>query len=573
MAGLASGQSRIPASQQFAAIAYLRWRLFANSFRRKGGKGELVARLLVYPILLVFIIGPALGAGFGSWAAAANNHLGVISGVLWGITLLQMFISVNLSQPGLSFEPSSLIRFPVTFTRYLIVRLFLGLLSPATVIGTAALLSAALGVTVARPNLGWIAFSAAAALSLTNMLFIRMVFAWVDRWLSTRRAREIFTGFIILFSIGIQWANVTFNPGFNSRRHDLAESKRKLAVLMHLYHSCEAALAHFPPGAAGSAVIGFARGATLTAILDVQVILVFGALFLAVFAWRMNREYRGETFSDPGSIATPKEVLAEGRSAAKLESMATPVSGAGQASRFAEDFRACLYKEWIYVRRNTAQLYGMLAPLAMVFLFAGKIGSTTQGSLWTFPGAIAYATLGVAALSYNAFGLDAEGVQFYFLAPVRLRTVVLAKNVFSFAISALELLLVYVVLSYIAKPPSPMLLAETTCWLVFAVLLNVTVGNMRSIISPKKQDPSKMGRGRTSQMSALISLAVILLVGATGAGAILLGDYLRQPWLPLGILLVLAIAAAAFYAVGMRNLDALATRNQETMIEELCKAA
>ena len=52
----------IPASQQFAAIAYLRWRLFANSFRRKGGAGELVARLIVYPIGFGFLVGPTVGA-------------------------------------------------------------------------------------------------------------------------------------------------------------------------------------------------------------------------------------------------------------------------------------------------------------------------------------------------------------------------------------------------------------------------------------------------------------------------------------------------------------------------------
>jgi hypothetical protein len=103
--------------------------------------------------------------------------------------------------------------------------------------------------------------------------------------------------------------------------------------------------------------------------------------------------------------------------------------------------------------------------------------------------------------------------------------------------------------------------------------MNVTVGNMRSIVSPKKQDPSKMGRGRTSQMSALISLGVILLVGAVGAGAILLGDWVRQPWLPLGVLLLLVVVAASLYAAGMKNLDTLAQRNQETMIEELCKAS
>ena len=86
----------------------------------------------------------------------------------------------------------------------------------------------------------------------------------------------------------------------------------------------------------------------------------------------------------------------------------------------------------------------------MVFIFASKAGTGFHASLWTFPAAIAYSTLGIAALSYNAFGMDAAGIQFYFLAPVRLRTVLLAKNLFTFAISAFEVLIVFVVLSYIA---------------------------------------------------------------------------------------------------------------------------
>jgi hypothetical protein len=45
------------------------------------------------------------------------------------------------------------------------------------------------------------------------------------------------------------------------------------------------------------------------------------------------------------------------------------------------------------------------------------------------------------------------------------------------------------------------------------------------------------------------------------------------PWLPVVVLAALAVGAAALYRAGLTGLDALASKHQETMIEELCKAS
>ncbi len=572
-AGLrAAGLKPISAAQQFRAIAYLRWRLFVNGFRRKGGAGELVARILVYPIGLLFVIGPALGAGFSAYGAVAYHHFDLLAVIFWAITLLQIFVSINLSAPGLSFDPEALIRFPLTFSRFLVVRLFLGLLSASTIIGTAALLAAAVGITVARHDLAPIAFAAAVLLAVTNTLFVRMVFAWVDRWLSTRRARELFTGVVILSSIGIQWVNVTFNSGFNHR--DPAAQRRKVAAAVRFYHATQSITNRFPAGLAGVSVGNVARGAAGYAMANLVAILLFALLFLAVFAWRMQREYRGENLSDSGSFAQPMGMLPAvaraPRGAAGI--VERPAQLTGQSAR-SSALAACFQKEWIYVRRNTSQLYGLLAPLAMVFLFAGRMGNQFARSGWTFPAAIAYSALGVAALAYNAFGLDAGGVQFYFLAPVPLKTVLLAKNLFSFAIAALEASVVYVVLCFVASRPPLAVTVSTLCWLAFAVLVNVTVGNMRSITAPKKMDPSKLSRGQASQLSALMSVGIMIAMAGLGFALIAGGAYLHQPWLAAPVLAVMAACACAVYVVGLNNLDALAYRNRETMMEALAKTS
>ena len=573
MAGLSGMHDRvltpITAGQQFRAIAYLRWRLFANGFRRKGGKGELVARIIVYPVGLFFLLGIMSAAGASAWAAVHQGHLDAIGGVFLGITVLQIIVSINISQPGLSFDPESLIRFPVTFPRYLIVRLFLGLLSASTIVGTCSFLMAAVGITIAQPGLWVIAFAAAIVLSVTNMLFIRMIFAWIDRWLSTRRARELFTGVIILFSLGVQYLNVTFNSGFN--RHDPASQRRKVAAAMHFYHSWNAILSHFPAGLAGVSVLNVAHGYWLYALANLVAICLFGAVFLAIFAWRMEREYRGENLSD--SSGSPNIQAPVARSTRAVPQVALAASATPEESFLPAALNACFYKEWIYVRRNTAQLYGMLGPLAMVALFASKLPLSFSRAGYSYPAAICYSTLGVAALAYNSFGLDAAGVQFYFIAPVRLHTILLAKNLFSFVISAIEAVIVYIVLSFVTGPPPLMMTAAALCWLVFAVLVNVTVGNIRSIIAPKKMDPGKLSRKQASQFSALMSFGILFLLAVLGFGMIVLGEHLNLPWLPIPVFLTLAIAAAIVYVLGLNHLDALSLKHRETMIEELCKAS
>ncbi len=567
MAGLES--SRIPASAQFRAVAELRWRLFRNGFRRKGGAGELAARIVVWPIAALFILGPVAAAFATSYAAARNGEFAYLIPIFTVIFLLQIVVSINISPPGLSFDPESLIRFPLGFSRFLTIRLFLGLLSASTIVGTLALLSAATAVSVAAPRLAAVALAAAVSLALANMLFIRMIFAWVDRWLSTRRAREIFTVLIFVFSIGFQYVNVTFN---NVGRHgSRAAQAAKIAAAVRFYHHAQPLFLALPPGFAGASIGNAARGAFGLAAADVLGVLLAAAIFLAVFAWRMQREYRGENLSEasarpaaaPPARVEPTPTLV---AAHPLPSSLLPLASLSPI------LLATLQKEWIYVRRNPTQFYGLVAPLAMVFILAGRLGSLSRTGL-VFPVAAAYSILGVAALAYNLLGLDAAGVQFYFLAPVSIRSVILGKNLFGFCINLVQIGLLYVVLVFTTGVPGFWMTLSTLCWLIFAVLVNATIGNMRSITAPKKIDPSKMSRKQASQLSALISLGLMLAIGGLGAGLIAISRGMGLPWLPVPILLAFAAGAFALYTAGLNRIDAMALAHRETLIEELSKVS
>src|SRR6266550_298676 len=159
---------------QFAALAKLRWHIFRNAFRRKGGGGELVARIILFPILGVVAFGPIIGAGYGAFFLVSSGRIAMLPLLTWAIFALWMLVVLNIAPPGLSFDINTIIRFPLSFPRYLTARIVFGLLSASTVIGTLAILSADIGIAIAKPSLAPWAMLVLAAFTLANIFFTRM---------------------------------------------------------------------------------------------------------------------------------------------------------------------------------------------------------------------------------------------------------------------------------------------------------------------------------------------------------------------------------------------------------------
>jgi ABC-2 type transport system permease protein len=551
---------------QFRALAQLRWCIFRNAFRRKGGAGELAARFIFFPIIGIIAIGPIAGAGFAGYYLISSGKLAILPALTWAIFALWQLVVLNISPPGLSFDINSIIRFPISFPRYLAARLFFGLLSASNVIGTLALISADIGIGIARPPLVPWSTLLLVVFALANIFFTRMVLSWVDRWLSTRRAREIFTAFILFASLGFQYINLNFNPGFQNGRHHRANH---LPFLLKIFHHIQPIAALLPPGLTATSISSFTQSRFLLAIVSLLGLIAFAALFLAIYALRMHREFRGENLSEvsrqpaavrPAAIATP---------AAHLER--TSIAGARNLG-LSPSIAACLQKEFLYLRRNTNQLYGFIAPIFMVFLFASRMGNNGRFGNFVFPAAVAYSILGVSILSYNCLGMDGPGIQFYFLSPTRLRDVFLAKNMIGFLLSLIELVLIFAVISFVAHPPSLLISLATFCWLLFAIFTNGAVGNLRSLSAPKKIDLSKISRKQPSQLSALIALAIVAVCFAIGYGGVALANALNNPWLMISFFFALAIVAFIFYLQVLNRIDTIALNHREDLAEELCKA-
>jgi ABC-2 type transport system permease protein len=562
--------SAVQTRSQFATIAWLRWRIMVNSFRRKGGTAELVGRIFLYLIfasITVFFVG---GAGVAAYYFAGNGQLIRISWLLWGIFILCQLLNIQLGQPGTTFDPTQLIRFPLSVDTYIFIRLFFGLLTPANIVGTLMSFAVAVGIAVAIPTLWFYALLALAVFAATNVLFSRMVFAWVDRWLSTRRAREVFTGLIFAVSLGIQWANFNFNPAYN-HDHTHAMSQQRIHFAAKLYHRAHPLLADLPPELTTSSLLAIHRAAASSFFTHTFVCALFAALFLAVFALRMRTEFRGESFSDAANSVSRHTAKP---STAKLASSA--VAPAAIPSATSSTFGVppvivtILGKELLYLRRHMGILYGLIMPIFLVLVFAGKYAARSN-SIWIFPAAVAYTLLAIGPLSFNSFGLEGAGSQFYFLAPVRMRDILLAKNLFGFLMALVEVLAIFAIISYMAGVPSLQTATASLLWAAGTLALNTILGNRRSITTPKKINPQRMANKQTSQVSAFISLGILSVSSGAAAGLFFLCVWLRQQWALVPVSALFAATGIGIYINSLRSVDQFARDHREELFAELCK--
>ena len=566
----------IPASTQLLAVAWLRWRIFVNGMFRKRprGKGQVVGlvfgillRLIVWPMLALVVIGPVAISGFFAWMAISQGHPQRLASLLLGIALLWQFVSIN----GLSiaatipnFDPASLVRFPLRFGRYFVLRSLLGLMTPSTIVGCLVVLAAAVGIGVANTSLALPALVVLAVYALMNIYLTRMIGAWMERWLANRRFREIFSMLMALFAVSIQFLNLQRAP----MRAPGTRSSWLLAVL----HSSGSYLYWLPSGFAAQAILLVKH--PLAALAQFAGLLASTVLFTAVFAVRLHKQFLGEHLSE--GVSRRVKVKSAPRAKAPASQSAVPSVPATSGAIFSPIVAACLRKEWFILRGNGMQLMGLLTPLIFVVIFSMNRAFSAFSTKYFLPSAIAYVLIAALSSLYNVFGADGRGMQMYLLAPVRMLDVVLAKNLLSLTLIAVQVTLVWTIVCVLARTPIPVSTqVSTALWTVFVVAMNLAIGTLRSIQAPRHFVP---GQGRqlrttpTNRTSALLVLAVLFGSMMLQIPVAIASGYFRLPWLAAWVFGPFAVAAVFAYTLTLRNAERLILANRDVFAEELCKA-
>src|SRR5579863_2109767 len=183
---------------QLATIAWLRWRLFSNSLRTTRGKVELVSRTVVSLAFALGGLGGAALMGAGAYFFLSSGRPGLLPLLFWVIFFFWQTFPVMATAFSNNPDSSDLLRFPLTYRSYFLVRLAYGSFDPAVALGSLWTFGILVGVSIAKPAvLPW-ALLVLLAFAAFNLLLMQMIFAWVERWLAQRRTREILGVLFIL---------------------------------------------------------------------------------------------------------------------------------------------------------------------------------------------------------------------------------------------------------------------------------------------------------------------------------------------------------------------------------------
>ena len=256
-----------------------------------------------------------------------------------------------------------------------------------------------------------------------EIVLARMLFAWLERWLAQRRTREIMGILFFLFILSFQLigpliAVYEHRSIPETRQSGPGNVQRAAAPAAGACRGCDCGRG---AGAAGRA-----------GVLSFLLLGCYGIAFLWLLNFRLRAEYRGENLSESAGRKAVPGGLPAVRPGWNLPGLPGPVA-------------AVFEKELRYLSRSGPMLFTLIVPLFMLAVFrsSGKNeGLFAHAPGLTFPLGAAYSLLLLTNLSYNNFGADGSGTQFFFASPVRFRQIMLGKNLAHAAVFAMEVVLV-----------------------------------------------------------------------------------------------------------------------------------
>jgi len=540
-----------PASSgQMRAIALLRWQLVINSLRSIRGRLNLVSR--VFGGLLVLATGVIGGSVFflaAEWATAGDNrNLQWLALPFWIVFLFWQLFPVMATAFTQNIDSDALLRFPMSYSTYFLVRVIYGALDIATALSLFWLLGLFLGISSSDLRLVPWASLAIGLFVVFNILLGRMIFAWIEHWLSRRRSREVLGVIFLLTMVGFQMVGPLLG------RYDGKPTPQTLGIVAKLI-PLEQVL---PPGLAASCLTNAAQGRNLAALLS----FVLLAACAGVAAWVLHLRLRSQYLGDNPSGAEKRRAHQD----------KSAVRRGWQLPLFSGPVSAIFEKELRYLSRSGPMLFTLIMPMVVVFvLWSGRRGFLGQQTSYALPVGAAYCLLVMTNMVYNNFGGDGGGIQFFLYSPVSFRQIVVAKNLAHLAIVATEVFFLWLGVRIIYRPPDLAVVALTFAWYLFAAPLNFTAGDLLSMYSPKRIDYATFGRQRASASTVFVSLGVQLLVGGMGVLAVFLAAHYGNLWIASLVLLGLSIPSISGYLLLLSRIDRIAMNRREVLATELCR--
>ncbi|MGA7423361.1 MAG: hypothetical protein WBW77_11815, partial [Candidatus Sulfotelmatobacter sp.] len=542
---------------QLAAIAGVRWRMFVNSLHTTRATLELISRIIVGFAFIIGGVGGAFGMAVGAFLFLSQGKPEMLALLLWPVFIFWQVFPVMATAFTNNPDSSDLLRFPLNYRSYFLVRLAYGAFDPATALGGLWTVGILVGVTFAKPALLPWTVLVLLTFALFNLVFLQMVFAWVDRWLAQRRTRELMGILFILLMLSFQLI------GPLTRYFERPAQTGSQLYLQRYVEPLARVQGILPPGLAADAISQAVFSRFMAAFTSFLLLCAFVLLIGYCLHLRLSAQYRGENLTEIAAASSlPRDRSL--RLGWNLPGFSTPVA-------------AVFEKEIRYLLRSGPMLLTLIMPLFVLVVFRfGAMNQARHSAAFlartpdmAFPAAAAYTLLMLTNLAYNNFGGDAGGIQFFYACPVSFQEIVLAKNFAHASILAIEVLVAWIAVGFLYGRPTLEVTVASLAGLLFAAPVNFAAGNLLSIYSPKKLDYSSFGRQRASQTTVLISLGVQLFVVGVGALAFWIARTYGNLWIATLILLVLAGISLTGYRMILNRMGGLALQRRETLVGEL----
>ncbi len=534
--------------------------MFMHGLRSIHGVLDLGATGVAWLLYSLMGLGMGLGLCAAAYSVASHSSWQYLPVLFWAISILWLMFPMMVA----SFQEQSnlgiILRFPVLFGSYFLLYLIFGLMDASTIVGALCCAGVWLGIIIARPDLWLCTAIALSIFAVFNILLVRAVFAWVERWLAQRKTREILGALFMILFVGLLAINSVWNEKRvqRSTRHpgETAPFHEALAKYAPLIEPVKQIQQWLPPGS-GAATLQEAiaqkpaEGCAFLSVLGLWVVVAGGAL-----AGRLRAEYRGQNLS-----------WAPSRSRATRKNSGWTLGGSGP-------FVAILEKEIRALSRTVPLVWAACVPALIVPFIAGVFPRSPSGNSfpYAFPLCVAYALLGFTGLFYNNLGAEGAGIQLLFLSPTPIRTVFLAKNVLHSILFALVGFAAGVLGCLRLGVPPLAALADTGAWLVFALLCNLTAGIIFSLSTPYRINPGRITRPAGSQANNLP--ATLIQLGVLGMGVLVfwLCWSLKEEWLPVPIFLALGVGAFFAWLRVLHFSDENANERRDSLIATLMKS-
>src|SRR5580700_3550824 len=340
---------------QLTAIAELRWRMFVNGLRTKRGKLELFSRIIVTAAFSIGGLGAFVAATGFAWYLISQGKAEYLPLLLWPIFFFWQVFPVMATAFTNNPDSGDLLRFPLNYSSYFLIRLAYGLFDPASALGCLGLFGILLGASFARPALFPWALLVLLTFALFNLVLQQTIFAWLERWLAQRRTREIMGVFFILFMLSFQLIGPMIERTGKGRHPQFGRAAEIVTQVQ----------AVLPPGLAANAIAQTAHAQFLSGLISLFFLAVLTMAFGTLLNLRLRAQFRGENLSEAAARPAVAQVQ--------------DLQLGWNLSWFSPPVAAVFEKEVRYLARSGPMLLTLIMPVFMLLVF--RMGGTARSGL------------------------------------------------------------------------------------------------------------------------------------------------------------------------------------------------